>query len=354
MLKICLLSTEYQKKIFFAILAQTKQDKNDFIFILTDSIYNIEGVNNVYRVKRKGLKLSLRDARHLIAEVKDYVLKKIGNKKYALWLATNDHPVGQILLNNHRCLSINIFEDGLGSYVKHGFFDLDRSFINIIARMKNWMYLFPTFRAARLCGSYPYINSGWACAHTAFPGLLSEVQVIAKEYLIPQFVPPNNLKFELKKTEKILFFLDQPIIENRIMSASQYRQSVLSALVELMVQIKGIDQILVKNHPRSDPNVFLETVDFLKKQLDINVEGCDIACNFETLLLFLKEKQSNENFVVASNFSTALYTTKILIPDVEAYCISDQHIVKKHSQGAFILRYINALKVFGVKLITIN
>lgn len=337
--RICFIYTPFQRVIFLAIIKQLGISVDEFGFVVLDERLS-PSLANTHLVAARDRKFSLGGARQLIKNILSLTEKICGPANYELWLASDDNPIGQILINDRRCKRLVLFEDGLGSYIPHSMFDRRKTWISTLARLRNIVYLFPRYRSLRSVGSSRRADQRFALSPSAFPGY-SDVITIERNSLIAAIsgfarTSPQEVLIE----DQDIILLEQPIIEDKLLPPAVYREALVKFVQQVLVRHPG-RRLIFKPHPRSDLLVYRENLKFVSRCV-----GCAISeiPSLDPLEVSLAAKPESQ-VVIAAPLSTALYVSRIIAPDTTAYCMQHSGIEKK---VPVISDYIKVLKSFGV------
>ncbi len=340
---ICLLHTEYQKLIFRSLARQEKICLSDFVFFLCPGVKPLENLS-CYEITGNVRGFEYSNARKLISEVRSLVNAKI-NGKFALWLASDDHPIGQILLNHKNRENVYLFEDGLGSYIDHRSY-LMQGIVPTAAFIRNLLFLAPHYRAIKSVGSFNGAARRFALHPSAFPSK-KNITLIDHNYFRSELAGGTLANLQEAETGRRSFiYLEQPMIEGRILDAQTYRQ-LTTDFIRSVADKEGSTSVLIRSHPRSDPNVFSSTLEFLKRNLTLQVNVYDSNKSFERILA----TTVCDEFTIASFFSSALYVAKIIEPRLRAYCADSDSVAKQRKD---VKKYVKALSHLGVQPIRLN
>lgn len=236
-------------------------------------------------------------ARSLIKEIKHALcLEKFSS--YRLWLASDDNPAAQILINYHPPDEIYLLEDGIGSYLDLGFLCRKGTLRQFLAKIKNLIFYFPFYRSWRMCGSLTG-NSYFAYSSLAFPlqtkkgGLVHVVkQEISQNLVVGHYFPPKSC-----------LFIGQPIYSAGV-GFEDYMHA-LSTAFNYLKDVLGVKDIYYKPHPKKDIDK-LGFYNFFDNEARVFYLDNTSQESLENYYFSI----SPENILTASFLSTALLNIK--------------------------------------------
>ena len=317
MKKICFIYTEYQKNVFTAIALQENLDLREFLFVYNKNIIPMSNTKN-YFVKSDFKGFNYKFALDLKREILNLIAAETNGEDYEVWLASDDHPVGQILINYQRNANVIMFEDGLGSYINYKpFFFI--SLFSTLAFLRNVIYFIPFYRSIRPGGGYRRPAAAYAFFEQAFPAL-KNVKKINSNYFKSIFIDKisDSDRPKVNIFDNSLIFLEQSHVEGRLMTAITYRRYALK-LIEKICEINKLSNVYIRPHPASNMELIFENMRYYNKNSKLKFILLDLVNTFEEMIL----AASSYKFCVASFNSTSMYITKLIRPDIESYCLNN-------------------------------
>lgn len=142
-------TTIYQIKMFSEVV-EMERISNIYVFVSKELFPYIEKFVSykdvyVYDFERGHIGFFL--ARRLIADFKKAAERFRLGRKDVFWTANDDDPLVQAAYNIVKFESVCFVEDGLGSYLKYGFFCYEGGLRSIVRKIKHIIYFFPYYRA---------------------------------------------------------------------------------------------------------------------------------------------------------------------------------------------------------------
>lgn len=350
--KICYLDTEHQKNIFLATLDTLGLSADNFIFIKKHSMPLPEHFN-AYTIYSKDRKYSFYEARKLIQEVRLLIKKITQGRKFEIWLANNDSPIGQVIIHHANCKDIFLLEDGLGNYVKGVFFGFDLGLKSILARCRNIIYLFPWYRSFTVLSCYMKPTRAFCLGINAFPLLRNEKKIVINATSFQKVVKESiketvgRNKISLKKGD--LVYIDQSVIvDEGHLGEAEYQKIIVDFLLTIINQNEfTCETAYIKRHPRANREIYYNLLAYIQKNLAVKVISIEENMSFEQW--FSREKSIEVS--VAAVCSSALYTAKIINPLTQSFCLDSNLLRRKYSATS---KYIVKLKKMGVTVIQTN
>lgn len=265
--------------------------------------------DKLYEFFSKDRKTTFKDARALIAEIKKMV-NGFPKNQFRFWLASDDHPVAQIIFCSLDVQKIMLIEDGLGSYIKHSFMGWDRGARSMLGKFKNWLFYAPYYKSFRACGSVR-ADEYFAYSEKAFPSAKRRVSLITRSR------NKNDCQIRFAEGTKVLLVLGQPLSFDLGLSVSEYFQNIREAVYEVLPngRAKGEWQVIYKTHPRKDyplQMIFSE----LGTLPAFDVLECEASAE-DIVALSL----GGAHIKVVSFISTALFNMSIEFGDVGVFFI---------------------------------
>lgn|GEM_PF-1600476 len=331
--KVAFLYTDLQKKIFISI---NQDNLKDFVVLYPASRKEI-AEKDFISVNSTDQKLNYKKSKALITEIHNILSNKLGGCSYELWLASCDNPTGQVLINHPGRKKIVLFEDGIGSYVKHPFLDIGKGWRNVARKMKYILLLFPHYRSYYGIGSQK-ADEYWSLHKGAFPHSKRDTKQINTDDLRDSFAMSKS---EFVSPEKSIIYLDQPLTRNKIISHSELERLIKIHIDKLNYKYNP-DIYFIKPHPVSTPAETAETIKIFTQYTDAKI-------------MTIQEKNSIESITLSPNFkaleifsfiSSALYTIKAINPHLTVSSISTLKALK---ENPLLVDYINAMNTIGIK-----
>ncbi len=292
MVNLCFVYTKYQYDVFQSVKKSHNVD-GDVYFIAPDKLRRIfiNDSESAFFFLSEDRGVSFRQARELINEIK-FLSRNFRSEPVMLWLASDDHPVGQVLLRNLDIDAVMLLEDGIGSYIKHKPFSLDRGLRGFLGRIKNFIFYFPHYRALYGCGGNVRAERCFAYSEYAFPLQRNRPQVIVYSFSATS----DQVRYWLPSGSIIV--IGQPLAMDCGLPISTY----FSILQTAVCKISGgpPPNVYYKPHPREDCRALLPLLQEARWEIfDVNLPA-------EDLLFFCNNKQLK----IVSFVSTALINLK--------------------------------------------
>lgn len=267
--------------------------------------------DEVSYIYSKDRALRFEDARALIKEVRA-VTANLDKKHgfYNFYLASDDHPVAQIIMRELPIHHLIMFEDGLGSYVDHGFLNFRHGARAIFGKLRNIAFFFPYYRSISGCGSH-LAHDYFAYSDFAFPRSKRKVNILSRCSLTP-----SDKKVEICIAENSIIFLGQPLSLDTGLSERDYFLSVERAFDILSRDNYNKFKFYYKKHPRHDFSDSL-IYDWLGKSRAFIIIQRDVPAEA------LMSENRKGMIKLVSYASTALFNIRVMYPDVEVYYIKD-------------------------------
>lgn len=252
-------------------------------------------------------------------------------------------PYTRYAINNTRCKSINLFEDGTETY-------LDWGHCNLKLGVKTFLTsCFISMGIKVLAKSKKPLDmtkvKSWSLFDNAFPRLNIDKKNISHDSFRRLIaMSHDDHPMELKKNG--IIFLQSAYIESNLLSEKEYLD-VHIGVVERIKNKKGTDNIKIiwKLHPRTDFDKEKKRVDEISKVTGMKIELMKERMNIE----FMVVSNLDKGIEYYSLGSTALYTIAALTSKAsDVFLIENSMLTQKFS----LQRDLNKLFVsFGIQAI---
>jgi len=221
------------------------------------------------------------------------------------YLANDDHILAQFLVRHVRVRDISLFEDGLGSYVRHRPMMLDMGVKGFLSKLKKIIYFAPYYRSFLRFGDNFKASRCYSYNQGCFQGQRSADRVLIRRR------PQASLTVN-DYPDDAVFFVGQPLVEAGFISRDDYR----GVLLEVGKRFSSGSVIFYKPHPsetdfsKIPKNYFLVSKSemVLEQEIDALRSRISVLGFYSTVLL---NCSSSENVVSVKS----IRSIKINVPD---------------------------------------
>lgn len=343
MKKIAFVYTEYQQNILFAICLQEKIQL-DVVFVRK----NISMHHDIYNFSKKvilieDIPFSWRLIGKYYKEYKNIILPEINpNESHLIISWSIENPLVRLVLNALKKKKIYLLEDGAGSYVKRGFFQLGIKH-SLVTIFIDSLIDIMSFKVK------PYNRKsfvGWSLYGNCFPDFNIEKNIIDHKYFQQAIIGSieNNEIIDLEKGS--IVFIQQPYVEMAILNEEEYIKIHTEAVMQMKKYVLDNSmKIIWKLHPRTiidDENRRIEEIEI---QTGVKLEIMKERCNMEHVAYVNKENRLR----YFSLGSSSLYVILALLPESTfVFLIENQTLKQKLSTQ----EQVNTIyKSIGIELI---
>ena len=340
---IAFVYTEYQQNILFAICSQEKIQL-DVIFVRN----NIAMHHDIHNFAKKvilfeDIPYSWRSIKKYYQEYTLKILPEIDlNEHFVVFSWSIEHPSVRLLLNKLSQKKIYMLEDGTGSYLKRGMFQLG---------MKHFLATaFISFLVDIISVKIkPYSKKnfiGWSLYDNCFPDFNIKKSLIEHQYFQKSMMGliENNEIIDLEKGS--IVFIQQPYVEMTILNEEEYIKIHTEAVMKMKKYMPDNSmKIMWKLHPRTNIEDENKRVEKIEMYTDIKLKVMKERQNMEHVAYVNRENEIQ----YFSLGSSSLYVILALVPESTSVSLIENETLK---QKLPIQRQVNTFyKSIGIKLI---
>ena len=287
MRNVAFVYTEYQQNILFAICLQEKIQL-DVIFVRN----NISMHHDIHNFAKKvilieDIPFSWRSMRGYYREYKNIILPEINpEESYLVFSWSIENPLVRLALNELKKKKIYLLEDGAGSYVKRGLFQLGIKHFLATVLIDSLVDVI-SFKVK------PYSRKsfvGWSLYDNCFPDFKIEKKIIKHKYFQKSMMGliENNEMINLEKAS--IVFIQQPYVEMTILNEEEYIKIHTDAVMK-MTKYMSDDcmKIIWKLHPRTNIEDEYRRIEKIEIQTCVKLEIMKERCNMEHVAYVNKE-----------------------------------------------------------------
>lgn len=341
--KIAFVYTEYQQNILFAICLQ-ENIQLDVIFVRNNISMHHDIGNFVKKVILiEDIPFSWRSIRRYYREYKNIIFPEINPKEsYLIFSWSIENPLVRLVLNRLKKKKIYLFEDGAGSYVQRGYFNLAikdfivTAFIDLIIDLISFKIK-------------PYNRkhfTGWSLYANCFPDFNIEKKIIGHQYFQEVMLGSihDNEIIALQKGSVV--FIQQPYVEMTILNEEEYIQVHIDAVMKMKKYILDNNfKIIWKLHPRTNLDDEHRRMKIVSKHTGVQFEIIKERWNMEHIA-YINREVKIQYFSLGSS---SLYVILSLIPkSTSIFLIENEILIQKLSKQDQVNKLYN---IIGIKLI---
>jgi len=299
---IAFVGTEFQQNILCTISMQ-ENIKFNLIFI-KDKIEINEKLKNITEkiIIFEDIPYSWKNLFTYLRSFKKLKKKLNNNYSYNVYTWSIENPIIKLILNKYEVDSINIFEDGMGSYVQR---NINSFILKDYILMKGMNFLLNLF-SGRFFNNYK-IDNTYALFGGAFPYLKYKKQIILDHNIFKKVLEKNIKKSHINLPDSSVIFLQQSLVEMNILSEQEYID-LHKKIIHYFVKRCNLKEVIWKLHPRTNMKNEKERLKRIVGDYDIKIKLLDKE-NIENLLI----AYSNKNLKIYSFYSSGLYVSKCLL-----------------------------------------
>ncbi len=323
MKNIAFVYTEYQQNILFAICLQEKIQL-DVIFVRN----NITMHHDIHNFAKKiiiieDIPFSWRLTGRYYREYKETILPEINpEESYLIFSWSIENPLVRLALNGLKKKNIYLLEDGAGSYVKRGLFQLGIKHFLVTAFI-DFLIDIISFKVK----SYSRKSFvGWSLYANCFPDFKIEKKIIEHKYFQQAMMGliENNEMIDLKKDSMV--FIQQPYVEMTILNEEEYIKIHTEAVMKIKKYMPDDSmKIIWKLHPRTNIEDENRRGEKIEIHTGIKLEIMKERCNMEHVA-YVNRENAIRYFSLGSS---SLYVILALIPKTASIFLIENETLKQ-------------------------
>lgn len=298
MRNIFFVNTRYQLEVALDVI--DSESVTDCVFLGPSELSGVmesllpDEVNRIF-VDGVNEKFGFLGARKILKEMKGK-LERISTEQFDLWLANDDHVLGQFILNFLHIRHVYLFEDGMGSYIEHKPMMLDHGLRGFLSKVKKIAYFAPYYRSFFRFGEGVKAKRCYSYNLPCFPSQDPRYSVQITRRL------RNGLLLNRSFPENSVLIVGQPLVEMGMVSKDDYHYLLMRA----MERYVDHSYFIYKPHPRevnlSDLPAGISLVLDTEISAEEEIMSCEkklSVCGFFSTVLLNCAASVNVNDVVA-------------------------------------------------------
>lgn len=281
---VVILNSKYQLDFFIRVQDKHKI-KNIYLIIPPNLLTNISLIKNIkkhYVMRKDNKYMTFLRARSIIKQVR-YIIGFLELNKYdTLWTSNDENATVQCFYNMVKFEQVSFIEDGLGSYLAGSFLSYDYGLINLLKKLKSFLYFFPYYKAFYSIGGNVKANECFSYNEGAYPR-----QESAKKNIVEiKLVKLSDIPLANKGST---IFIGQPLYSYGFISFSEY----IKYINHIRFVLEPDSHFIYKPHPSE-----VDVTPFLEQGITVYENG---GQRLEDFIY-----SSSESLKVYGFFSTAL------------------------------------------------